>query len=648
MMNKKSPGQLFQRFTSPIKNALDHALGNLNFSNIDEARIEAATTSIAILCAGLLKAAKTQDLKEITSVKTFLKENYGDQALTCFTKEMAMEHEIDWTSTCEPLNHFSSKERHNLLKAFIHIAYFDNDYIDSEQAFIERLANELKTSEAKLAQLQKQVIDELDKQNKIALSLAGLLAALVVFVLFLIFAIYLKSVLIGVALAYFFLPLQQLYLKKLVPSKFIQGITKLMPSKKQKSLQKSTPRNETKRSIDLACNLTIISVFLAVLVGASFFTWGSYTFIQDTRTKLDTFRDQRLGTYEKQLHKNENTTKTINTPTVVPSPEPPKSKLDAEETQDSSLTSNTTATPIDKRDYITWIRNEVGAIQTHIQKIPLLSSLITELQKSLEDENTQEKIIAKVIEASGGILGTLKVLASTLFGLILDFCMGLFFFIFFLNQMAVFRMKSASQKPGQYLIDTIFGSTWMPNITTATKKEASDVLDAIISKMQTWVRGCMTIILIELPIFLIIFSIMGVPFALPLAMASSMVVLLPILGPPIVITSNILLCLATGHNDPVFIVGILSVYLIITFGFEALFLYPTLVGKSLGLSFLETIIVVLMGGLTAGIAGAVFGVPAASIIKYLSPRIYRSLRSNRKGLDDDHPPEDYDSIKAPS
>ena len=506
-MNKKSPGQLFQRFTSPVKNALDNALGNLNFSNIDEARIEAATTSIAILCAGLLKATKTQDLDEISSVKTFLKENYGDQALICFTKEMAIEHEIDWASTCEPLNHFSSKERHNLLKAFIHIAYFDNDYIASEQLFIERLAHELKTSEAKLTQLQEEVIDELDKQNKIALSLAGLLAALVVFVLFLIFAIYLKSVLIGVALAYFFLPLQQLYLKKIVPSKFIQAINKLLPSKKQKSLQKNTPKNETKKAIDLACNLTIASVILTVLVGASFFTWASYTFIQDTRTKLDTFRDQRLGTYEKQIHNDETIPESIDSPiaSTKPASSEPNSLFD--ETQDSSLVSNTVPTPIDKRDYITWVRNEVGAIQTHIQKIPLLSSLISELQKSLEDKNTQEKITTKVIEASGGILGTLKVLASTLFGLILDFCMGLFFFIFFLNQMAVFRMKSASQKPGQYLIDTIFGSTWMPNITSATKKEASDVLDAIINKMQTWVRGCMTIILIELPIFFVIFSL---------------------------------------------------------------------------------------------------------------------------------------------
>lgn len=67
-------------------------------------------------------------------------------------------------------------------------------------------------------------------------------------------------------------------------------------------------------------------------------------------------------------------------------------------------------------------------------------------------------------------------------------------------------------------------------------------------------------------------------------------------------------------------------YIIINGIVEQLFLYPALVGGALGLNELETIIVVLMGGLLAGVAGMIFAVPAASILKYLIPKIYQCWR----------------------
>ncbi len=50
-----------------------------------------------------------------------------------------------------------------------------------------------------------------------------------------------------------------------------------------------------------------------------------------------------------------------------------------------------------------------------------------------------------------------------------------------------------------------------------------------------------------------------------------------------------------------------------------------LVGEALGLNVLETLIVVLLGGLFAGLAGVIFAVPAASVLKFLIPRVYQSL-----------------------
>lgn len=55
---------------------------------------------------------------------------------------------------------------------------------------------------------------------------------------------------------------------------------------------------------------------------------------------------------------------------------------------------------------------------------------------------------------------------------------------------------------------------------------------------------------------------------------------------------------------------------------EQMFLYPALIGGAIGLTALETIIVVLLGGLFAGITGMIFAIPAAAILKYLVPKIY--------------------------
>jgi predicted PurR-regulated permease PerM len=58
---------------------------------------------------------------------------------------------------------------------------------------------------------------------------------------------------------------------------------------------------------------------------------------------------------------------------------------------------------------------------------------------------------------------------------------------------------------------------------------------------------------------------------------------------------------------------------------EQLFLYPAVIGESLGLTTLETIIVVLLGGIFAGITGMIFAIPTASVLKYLIPKIYSCM-----------------------
>ena len=66
---------------------------------------------------------------------------------------------------------------------------------------------------------------------------------------------------------------------------------------------------------------------------------------------------------------------------------------------------------------------------------------------------------------------------------------------------------------------------------------------------------------------------------------------------------------------------------------EQFILYPAVIGESLGLTTLETIIVVLLGAIFAGIPGMILALPTASVAKYLVPRIYDCWQPPKRAND---------------
>ena len=114
---------------------------------------------------------------------------------------------------------------------------------------------------------------------------------------------------------------------------------------------------------------------------------------------------------------------------------------------------------------------------------------------------------------------------------------------------------------------------------------------------------------------------------------AGLTVLLPFLGPIISFALTCGLCmmfldgLTFGNMTFVYI---LIIYFVLHSIVEQLFLYPALVGEALGLNVLETLIVVLLGGVFSGITGMILAVPVASILKFIIPRIYRSQLSFRE------------------
>lgn len=250
--------------------------------------------------------------------------------------------------------------------------------------------------------------------------------------------------------------------------------------------------------------------------------------------------------------------------------------------------------------------------------------------------------------SKGGILTVISGLGTFMFDLLMFF----FFFFFFLYQMALFRISrrnegKKSQTPDDvalWMIHKMVDSPWIPEISATAQDEAKMIIGRVFWMFNSWIRGYCLIILLEGLLYLAFFHIFKVPFATPLALVASLTILLPFLGPTIsfILSASVVLLFADPVGYP--LIGVIIAYCLINGFLEQIFLYPILVGEAIGLTTLETIIVVLFGGVVAGIPGMIFAVPVAALCKFLLPLAWKVFNPfSRKMLSPDPekiPPQD--------
>ena len=231
-------------------------------------------------------------------------------------------------------------------------------------------------------------------------------------------------------------------------------------------------------------------------------------------------------------------------------------------------------------------------------------------------------------KGSRGIISAVISIFSSLGRFLFDLLLTTFFFFFFLQQLASFKSGSRQDESiGNWCVRGILKTRWMPEVAEDSRREAVEIIDWIADMFVKWIHGYLWIILIEVPLYLVSFSLWNVPYAPVLALLSGMTILLPFLGLVcnIFITTTVCLVFCTDHVAGT-LIGVYITYLCVNGILEQLFLYPRLIGGSIELSTVETIIAVLLGGLAAGIPGMIFAVPAAAILKYLIPKIYQAVR----------------------
>lgn len=533
----------------------------------------------------------------------------------------------------------------HLLGSLISLGLADEDYSSKQKKIVSDVAAYLNISEKTLEELEADVEQKNNTKNRLLKSSAGIIVALIVIGVFILTATLLKSVLFGLILAYVFLPLEKFYERKLqgngIFSKFFKFLTSIgKPFKAiSKSMRRNKPhtdytkeefaRRERQKLITKASTLTVVSFVLIMVLVVTIFFSVSANYLAGIGSSVKHWLKQNITTEQlinpdKKIVEPERETELETSEKIVPktelsSPVPEKAQDNAFE-KDSEKTANSS--------YLKEVIRKLEKLKPRLQSMPLINWCVEQIAKVLNDPKTQKELFTTALKKSGGVFSFASGVLSSFISLLLNTLLAIFFFSLFLSKMAEFIQGNKNQKnmQSEYLVRTVFNKKWLPGASENTISQAQEIITQVINRLKIWLRGYLTLISIDFVVYTTAFYLLGVPYALVLGMVAGLGILLPYIGPIGSAALTILVTLAVGNDVTMLqLILIASTYAVWNGIVEQLFIYPAVIGESLGLTTLETIIVVLLGGIFAGITGMIFAIPTASVLKYLIPKIYSCI-----------------------
>lgn len=155
-----------------------------------------------------------------------------------------------------------------------------------------------------------------------------------------------------------------------------------------------------------------------------------------------------------------------------------------------------------------------------------------------------------------------------------------------------------------------FSKSTVAFFPSAQREVAVDLIKKISLKVGNWFRGQMFLGLTIAIIDLIALSVIGVPYALALAIISGLLEIVPTIGPLI---SGAVAAVVALSISPVKALIVVALYLIVQ-QLEGTILVPKIMQKAVGLSPAIIIITILIGAKLFGVVGVLLAVPVAASI----------------------------------
>lgn len=250
----------------------------------------------------------------------------------------------------------------------------------------------------------------------------------------------------------------------------------------------------------------------------------------------------------------------------------------------------------------------IGNIELLIDNIPILISKIEdfvvglldkypdiqwEIEKMFNENSSNNDILVNILNYI--LNGSINIISSIVSSVITIFTA----FIFAIYMLSQKEMLQTSLKKLVYVYFNKNNANKVMEIaslsnTTFTKFISGQCLEASILGL----------------IFFVVMSIFRFPYALIISLLTGVTAIIPIFGALIsILIGAILIAITNPFQAFIFILVFLVIQQI-----EENFIYPKVVGKSVGLSPLWTLLVITVGGGLFGILGMLLGLPIASIL----------------------------------
>lgn len=158
------------------------------------------------------------------------------------------------------------------------------------------------------------------------------------------------------------------------------------------------------------------------------------------------------------------------------------------------------------------------------------------------------------------------------------------------------------------------------------RKYSIEITDRIQEQMGNWLRGQLFLGLVIGVVTYIVLSLLGVKYALVLAIFAGVLEIIPYIGPVIAAVPAIILGLL---QSPIIGFLVFIAYVLIQ-QFENHLLVPKVMQRAVGLNPLVVILVILAGAKIAGIPGAIIAVPAAATASVILSDYFNEQRDKEK------------------
>lgn len=159
--------------------------------------------------------------------------------------------------------------------------------------------------------------------------------------------------------------------------------------------------------------------------------------------------------------------------------------------------------------------------------------------------------------------------------------------------------------------------------------ELFDLLKLIKETFSKFISGqCLDAAILGL-IFFVVLSIFKFPYALIISVLTGITALIPVFGAMVAMIVGAILIAITNPLQAVFFIIVFQIIQQI----EGNLIYPKIVGKSVGLSPIWTLLAITVGGNLFGIVGMLIGLPLASVIYVLiKNNANKRIESKNRGV----------------